>query len=139
MDIEFMVQMRQCDKCGSVRNDDIFNLRLGSGAQLIYTFVHFLFVTVHWGFIRSEYGKFFIYIYNDIPVSFWLTLTDFYLLYEHVILEKSIAMRKTLLWNPFVSTHLQHLSSKATWDTGGFFLSGLSIAVYDFPFDLLLS
>ena len=32
MDIEFQVQMRQSDKCGSVRNDDIFNLHLGSGA-----------------------------------------------------------------------------------------------------------
>ena len=29
MDIEFLVQMRQSDKCGSVRNDDIFNLHLG--------------------------------------------------------------------------------------------------------------
>ena len=29
MDIEFLVQMRQSDKCGSVRNDDIFNLTLG--------------------------------------------------------------------------------------------------------------
>ena len=32
MDIEFLVQMRQSDKCGGVRNDDIFNLHLGSGA-----------------------------------------------------------------------------------------------------------
>ena len=32
MDIEFLVRMRQSDKCGSVRNDDIFNLHLGSGA-----------------------------------------------------------------------------------------------------------
>ena len=32
MDTEFLVQMRQSDKCGSVRNDDIFNLHLGSGA-----------------------------------------------------------------------------------------------------------
>ena len=31
MDIEFLVQMRQSDKCGGVRNDDIFNLHLGSG------------------------------------------------------------------------------------------------------------
>ena len=31
MDIEFPVQMRQSDKCGSVRNGDIFNLHLGSG------------------------------------------------------------------------------------------------------------
>ena len=28
MNIEFLVQMRQYDKCGSVRNDDIFNLHL---------------------------------------------------------------------------------------------------------------
>ena len=32
MGIEFLVQMRQSDKCGSARNDDIFNLHLGSGA-----------------------------------------------------------------------------------------------------------
>ena len=31
MDTEFLVQMRQFDKCGSVRNDEIFNLHLGSG------------------------------------------------------------------------------------------------------------
>ena len=32
MDTEFQVQMRQSDKCGSVRNYEIFNLHLGSGA-----------------------------------------------------------------------------------------------------------
>ena len=32
MDTEFLVQMRQSNKCGSVRNDEIFNLHLGSGA-----------------------------------------------------------------------------------------------------------
>ena len=32
INIEFLVQMRQSDKCGSVRNNDIFNLHLGSGA-----------------------------------------------------------------------------------------------------------
>ena len=32
MDTEFLVQMRQSDKCGSVRNDETFNLHLGSGA-----------------------------------------------------------------------------------------------------------
>ena len=32
IDIEFLVQMRQSDKCGSVRNDDIFSLNLGSAA-----------------------------------------------------------------------------------------------------------
>ena len=32
MDKEFVVQMRQSNKCGSVRNDEIFNLHLGSGA-----------------------------------------------------------------------------------------------------------
>ena len=32
MDTEFLVQMRQSNKCGSVRNDGIFNLHLGSGA-----------------------------------------------------------------------------------------------------------
>ena len=32
MDTEFSVQMRQSNKCGSVRNDEIFNLHLGSGA-----------------------------------------------------------------------------------------------------------
>ena len=32
MDIEFLVQMRQSNKRGSVRNDDTFNLHLGSGA-----------------------------------------------------------------------------------------------------------
>ena len=34
MDTEFQVQMRQSDKCGSVRNDEILNLHLGSGAGL---------------------------------------------------------------------------------------------------------
>ena len=32
MDTEFLVQMRQSNKCGSVKNDEIFNLLLGSGA-----------------------------------------------------------------------------------------------------------
>ena len=31
MDTEFLVQMRQSNKSGSVRNDEIFNLHLGSG------------------------------------------------------------------------------------------------------------
>ena len=31
MDTESLVQMRQPNKCGSVRNDEIFNLDLGSG------------------------------------------------------------------------------------------------------------
>ena len=31
MDTKFLVQMRQSNKCGSVGNDEIFNLRLGSG------------------------------------------------------------------------------------------------------------
>ena len=31
MDIEFLVLMRQSNKCGSVRNDEIFNLHVGSG------------------------------------------------------------------------------------------------------------
>ena len=29
MDAELLIQMRKSDKCGSVRNDDIFNLTLG--------------------------------------------------------------------------------------------------------------
>ena len=29
---QFLVEMRQSYKCGSVRNDEIFNLHLGSGA-----------------------------------------------------------------------------------------------------------
>ena len=33
MDRGFLVQMRQSNKCGSVRNDEIFNLHLGSGAS----------------------------------------------------------------------------------------------------------
>ena len=33
MDTEFLVQMRQSNKCGSVRNDEIFNLHLGSGVD----------------------------------------------------------------------------------------------------------
>ena len=33
MDIEFLVQMRQFDECGSVRNDEIFSLHPGSGAS----------------------------------------------------------------------------------------------------------
>ena len=32
MDTEFLVQMRQSSQCGSVRNDEIFTLHLGSGA-----------------------------------------------------------------------------------------------------------
>ena len=32
MHIEFLVQMRQSKECGNVRNDEIFNLHLGSGA-----------------------------------------------------------------------------------------------------------
>ena len=32
MDTEFLVQMRQSNKCGSVRNNEIFNLHLESGA-----------------------------------------------------------------------------------------------------------
>ena len=28
---QFLVQVRQSNKCGSVRNDEIFNLHLGSG------------------------------------------------------------------------------------------------------------
>ena len=32
MDTEFLVQLRQSNKCRSVRNDEIFNLHLGSGA-----------------------------------------------------------------------------------------------------------
>ena len=31
MDTEFLVQMKQSNKCGSVRNNEIFNLHLGSG------------------------------------------------------------------------------------------------------------
>ena len=30
MDTKFLVQMRQSNKCGSIRNDEIFNLHLGS-------------------------------------------------------------------------------------------------------------
>ena len=33
MDTEFLVQMRQSNKRGSARNDEIFNLHLGSGAE----------------------------------------------------------------------------------------------------------
>ena len=33
IDTEFLVQMRQSTKCGSVKNDEIFNLYLGSGAS----------------------------------------------------------------------------------------------------------
>ena len=32
MDTEFLVQLKQSDKCGSVRNDETFNLHMGSGA-----------------------------------------------------------------------------------------------------------
>ena len=31
VDIEFQIQMKQSNKCGSVRNDEILNLHLGSG------------------------------------------------------------------------------------------------------------
>ena len=31
MDTEFLVQMRQSNQCGSVRNDEMFNLHLGDG------------------------------------------------------------------------------------------------------------
>ena len=33
MGMAFLVQMRQSDKCRSVRNDEIINLHLGSGAD----------------------------------------------------------------------------------------------------------
>ena len=33
MNTQLLVQMRQSNKCGSVRNDEIFNLHLGSGAS----------------------------------------------------------------------------------------------------------
>ena len=33
IDAEFLAQMRQSNKCGSVSNDEIFNLHLGSGAS----------------------------------------------------------------------------------------------------------
>ena len=32
MGMAFLVQIRQSNKCGSVRNDEIINLHLGSGA-----------------------------------------------------------------------------------------------------------
>ena len=31
MEIEFLVQIRQSDKCGNLSNDDVFNLYLGPG------------------------------------------------------------------------------------------------------------
>ena len=34
MDMAFLVKLRQSNKCGSVRNDEIINLHLGSGAAL---------------------------------------------------------------------------------------------------------
>ena len=34
MDIEFLQQMRKCNKSGIVSNDEIFNLHLGSGARV---------------------------------------------------------------------------------------------------------
>ena len=43
MDTEFLVQMRQSNKCGSVRNDEIFNLHLGSGATNLQAKTYF-----HW-------------------------------------------------------------------------------------------
>ena len=33
MDAEFLVQMRQSNKCGSVKNDEISNLHVKSGAR----------------------------------------------------------------------------------------------------------
>ena len=32
MGMEFLVQIRQCNKCGSARNDEIINLHVGSEA-----------------------------------------------------------------------------------------------------------
>ena len=32
MDMAFLVKLKQSNKCGSVRNDEIINLHLGSGA-----------------------------------------------------------------------------------------------------------
>ena len=34
MDMAFLVQMRESNKCGSVRSDEKVNLHLGSGATL---------------------------------------------------------------------------------------------------------
>ena len=39
-------------------------------------------------FVYIEYGKYLIYIYIDILISFWLT--DFDLLHEHAILDTSM-------------------------------------------------
>ena len=47
MDTEFLVEMRQCNKCWSVRNDDIFNLHLGSGAGPWVSIPCFLQYTSH--------------------------------------------------------------------------------------------
>ena len=33
MDVEFLVQIRESDKCGSARNDEIFNLHVESGVS----------------------------------------------------------------------------------------------------------
>ena len=47
MDREFLVQMRQSNKCGSVRNDEIFNSHLGSGAAPWVSIPCFLQDTSH--------------------------------------------------------------------------------------------
>ena len=47
MDIQFLVQMRQSDKCVSVRNDEIFKWHLGSGAGLWVSILCLLQDTCH--------------------------------------------------------------------------------------------
>ena len=47
MDTESLVQMRQSNKCGSVRNDEIFNLHLGSDAGPWVTIPYLLQDTSH--------------------------------------------------------------------------------------------
>ena len=46
MDNVFVVQMRQANKCGSLKNDAIINLHLGSGAHVsMFHFKTFVFNT----------------------------------------------------------------------------------------------
>ena len=56
MDMAFLVKLRQFNKCGSVRNDEIINLHLGSGAQkrMICVCLYALLSCLHTSMLSSD-------------------------------------------------------------------------------------
>ena len=55
----FLAQMRQCNGCGSVRNDEIFNLHLGSGAGPWVRIPRILLHSrhIHWLHLPKQWTK----------------------------------------------------------------------------------